>query len=94
MSETWYRWDGDTLILAVRVQPRAGRDQVIGPVGEHLKVRIAAAPVDGSANAGLLRFMAREFKVPRGRVRLLAGERAREKRVAVRAPGARPDWLP
>lgn len=94
MSPAWYRWDGDTLVLAIRVQPRAGRDQVVGPVGKHLKVRIAAAPVDGSANASLLRFLAREFKVPRTRVRLLSGERAREKRVAVQEPGTRPDWLP
>ena len=37
-----YRWEGDALTLNVRVQPRASRDEIVGPLGDSLKVRITA----------------------------------------------------
>jgi uncharacterized protein (TIGR00251 family) len=82
----WYRWDAGDLVLSLRVQPRAKRDEVLGPAGDHLRVRITAPPVEGKANEHLRGFLADLFGVVRSQVILLAGERGRVKRVRIRDP--------
>lgn len=89
-GDHWYRWEGDDLVLAVRLLPRAGRDELVGPEGDRLKVRITAPPVEGKANAHLRRFLGELFGVSPSRVELLAGEHAREKRLRIRAPAKLP----
>jgi uncharacterized protein (TIGR00251 family) len=73
----------DEVLLRVRVTPRAGRDALAGWQDGVLRVRLAAAPVDGRANDALIRFLASLLRVPAGNVRLLGGERGRQKRLAV-----------
>ncbi len=90
----WCRHEGGALVLALRVQPRASRDEVMPPLGDRLKVRITAPPVEGAANAHLVRFLAEEFGVPASRVEVIAGHAGREKRVRVTGPRRRPPWLP
>ncbi len=85
-AQGWYQWDQNDLILRLRVQPRASRDGFAGPLGERFKVRITAPPVDGEANAHLIRFLAKAFGVPQSQVRLLSGENARNKDVRIQAP--------
>jgi uncharacterized protein (TIGR00251 family) len=87
----WRRMDGDALVLALHVQPGASRTEVAGLHGDALRIRLAAPPVDGKANAELLRFLANAFAVPRRQVSLLRGETSRQKVVRVEAPMQRPD---
>jgi uncharacterized protein len=75
--------------FAVRVQPRAGRNEIAGEWQEGIKIRLTAPPVDDRANEALRRFLAASLKVPLSAVRIAAGERSRTKRVEVR--GATPD---
>ena len=82
----WYQWRAEELLLQVRLQPRASRDEIVGPHGDALKIRITAPPVDGQANDHLLRFLAKAFGVARSEVTLLAGDTARTKRLSVHAP--------
>lgn len=89
-SDSWYRWDGDDLILNLRVQPRASRDELAGPHGTSFRVRITAPPVDGKANDHLARFIATAFGVSRGDVTLEAGNASREKRIRVHRPKCLP----
>ena len=89
----WYRWDGDDLVLTLKVQPRASRDEFAGPHGEQLRVRITAPPVDGRANAHLMRFLAAAFGVPPAGVRLERGETGRDKVVRVMRPQRFPEPL-
>ncbi len=88
----WHRWDGADLVLTVRVQPRASRDE-LRLEGARLKVRITAPPVDGAANAHLLRFLADAFGVAPSRAELVRGASGREKVVRIAAPKALPDAL-
>lgn len=81
-----YRWEGDRLMLSVRLTPRAGHSRIIGPAEGALRVGIAAAPVDGAANTELLRLMAACFAVPKSRVTLLRGDRSRSKQLAIERP--------
>lgn len=94
----WYRWQSDTLILSVRVQPKASRDEIVGPCddgqgGQYLKIRITAPPVDGKANAHLIKLLAKVFAVPKSRVQVAAGETGRSKRIHVTAPGKLPLFI-
>ncbi len=70
--------------FAVRVQPRAGRDEIAGEWQEGLKIRLTAPPVDDRANEALRRLLAASLKVPLSAVRIASGERSRSKRVEVR----------
>ena len=93
MDSTWWRRDGAGLRLAVRIQPRAGADAVGGIRSGRLRVRIAAAPVEDAANARLCRFIARLFDVPVGAVRLLQGNKSRDKLLTVDGVRALPPAL-
>ncbi len=65
--------------LAVHVQPRASRSEIVGEHGGALKVRLAAPPVDNAANEALVAFIAGALGVPRRQVRLVAGATNRRK---------------
>ncbi len=80
-----YTVDGDTVVLAVHVQPRAGRSAVLGREGHALKVRVAAPPVDDRANEAARSLLADELGVPATSIELVAGARSRQKRFRVRA---------
>ena len=69
--------------FTVRVQPRAARDELAGVYGDALKVRLSAPPVDGAANAALVKFFANIFAVDRRAIRILAGESSRSKVVEI-----------
>jgi uncharacterized protein (TIGR00251 family) len=81
---------GTTLILQLQVQPGASRDEIVGPHGERLRVRITAPPVDGKANRHLIDWLASLFDVPRSNVTLLRGETGRAKTVRVDTPTTMP----
>ncbi len=90
----WYRWASATeLSLRIRVQPRASRNEIVGPWGDALKVRLTAPPVEGKANACLLEFLGEVFAVPPSRVALARGARSRVKRITVRAPTRLPPGI-
>lgn len=74
--------------LAVHVVPGARRTEVVGAHGEALRVRLAAPPVDGKANAELIAWAARAFELPRARVELLQGASSRQKLLGLRLDSA------
>lgn len=83
---SWHAWQGDDLLLVLRIQPRASRDEIVGPHGDSLKVRITAPPVDGKANQHLRRFIAKAFGVAPSSVHLVSGETGRDKRLRIEKP--------
>jgi len=74
---------GESALLAVRVQPRAKRDEVVGERAGAVVIRLAAPPVDGKANAALTAFIAKAAGVPRSHVEIVRGASARDKVVRV-----------
>ena len=83
MTTDYLRRQGDEVILALRVQPRASRNELAEPVGPELKVRVAAPPVDDAANEELLRFLARRLDCSRNQLRLVRGRTSRHKLVGL-----------
>lgn len=67
----------------VRVVPRASKSEIVGEHDGALKVRITAPPVDGAANAELIRLLAKSFGVPRSDVSLVGGESSKNKRIKI-----------
>lgn len=86
MAVSWYHWQGSDLILRLRIQPRASRDEFAEPQGETLRVRITAPPMEGKANTHLRKFLAKVFQVPPSRVTLLSGETGRYKCLCIHTP--------
>lgn len=80
--------------MALHIQPGARQDELVGPHGGRLKIRITAPPVDGKANIHLVRFLAETFGVTTSAVELLAGSSGREKRLRIHAPHLLPDLIP
>lgn len=78
-----WRRVAEGLEIAVRVTPRASRDAFAAGTDEHFAARLAAAPVEGAANAALVPLVAKAFGVPKRAVTLIAGDTARLKRLAV-----------
>ena len=76
------------VILKVQVQPRASRDEVVGPHGDALKIRITAAPVAGAANKHLLKFLAKQLKVTRRQMSIVSGAASRAKSIAIEGTSA------
>lgn len=87
------RRDGNDWLLDCWLQPRGGRDAIIGLHDDALKIRIGAPPVDGAANEALIRFIADEFGVSKSSVILESGQTSRRKRLRVHAAGALPASL-
>ncbi len=71
------------VVIDVHVQPRSGRTAVVGRHGTALKVRVAAPPVDGTANDATRALLARTLGVKDGAVTLVSGASSRSKRVRV-----------
>ncbi len=72
-----------SIVFAVRVTPRASRDAIEGEYQGALKVRLAAPPVEDRANDALRRLLAARLNVPVSAVRIVGGEKSRNKRVSV-----------
>lgn len=86
MSEAWTSLPGG-LRLAVRLTPKAGRDEVMGlvngPEGAVLKVRVRAVPEDGKANAALIETVADWLDLPKSSLALASGGKSRNKAVVL-----------
>ena len=87
------RHDGADLLLDVRVQPRASRTEFAGLMGDRLRIRLNAPPVDGRANAALVEFVAAQCGLARTRVTLERGQAGRDKQLRLHGLAAIPAAL-
>lgn len=76
----------DGLLIRLYIQPKAHRDCFVGLHGDELKVAITAPPVDGKANSHLVKFLAKQFRVPKNQVILVKGETSRHKQIKIITP--------
>ena len=85
---SWITADANGVVLTIKATPSSSNDGVAGVEGEWLRVRLRAPPVDGKANAALVRWLAGWLGVPRQAVEMVSGSTARIKRVRVRGVSA------
>jgi len=76
----WFRVAGDgSIALSLHIQPGARQTECAGLHGDALKIRLAAPPVDGKANAALIAFVAERLGLGRAAVSLKSGQSSRRK---------------
>lgn len=71
--------DREGVRIAIQVQPRASRTELVGTANGFVKVRIAAPPVDGAANSELIQWLSKQLSVKKSDIRIVSGERGRKK---------------
>ena len=71
---------GGTL-LSVKLQPRASKNEIGEPLGDELKIKVTAPPVDAAANQALIELLADKLGCSRGRVELIRGQTSRHKTI-------------
>ena len=95
---SFYVWDQSDLILYVKVQPKASKDE-LGEViknetqSDQIKIRITAPPVDGKANKHLIGFLSKVFRVAKSQITLLNGETGRSKKLRIKQPDQLPEII-
>ena len=67
----------------MRVVPRASRSEIVGEMDGALKIRIASPPVDGAANAELIKILAKSFDVSKSAVEIVGGQSSKTKSIKI-----------
>jgi hypothetical protein len=65
--------------FCIRVQPKSSKNEILGIVGEEMKIKLTAPPVEGEANKECIKFLARELGISKSSIRIIGGERSRNK---------------
>ena len=79
MSAPWCTGLPHGVRLAVQITPNAKKTEVVGVIDDALKIKLQAQPVEGQANAALVKLLAKELKVARGAVTITHGATSRRK---------------
>lgn len=77
----WLQLRDQGVVIHLLVQPRASKNEVVGPQGDELKVRLTSPPVEGAANRLCCEFIAKRLGLAKSAVTLEAGETSRHKRL-------------
>jgi hypothetical protein len=87
----YLRAQPDGVRLAIKLQPRASANEIGKPLGNELRIKVTAPPVDSAANEELVRFLAETLDCPRNCVELVRGHTSRHK--VVKVHGLSPDQV-
>jgi uncharacterized protein len=85
-GDTFFGWDGDTLVVNILGKPAASKDAIGKPKGTQLKVSVTAAPKDGKATDHMVRFLAPLFGVAVADIEVVFGQENVNKQLRIRAP--------
>ncbi len=83
MNQSFLRTQSDGVLLAIKLQPRASRNEVGEPLGDELRIKVTAPPVDAAANEALVRLLAEKLDCGRNQVALIRGQTSRHKTVKI-----------
>ena len=69
----------DGTLLSVKLQPRAAANEIGEPLGDELRIKVTAPPVDAAANEALIEMLAEKLDCARNRIELIRGHKSRHK---------------
>ena len=76
---TFLRETSGGVLLSVKLQPRASKNEIGEPLGGELKIKVTVPPVDSAANEALLELLAEKLDCARSRIELVCGQKSRHK---------------
>jgi hypothetical protein len=86
LTNTFYQWEGDILVLNILGTPSAKRDAIGKVKGNQLKVSVTAAPVAGKATDHMVRFLAKEFGISPADIEVVYGRMNVNKQLRIKSP--------
>ncbi|HVU28181.1 MAG TPA: DUF167 domain-containing protein [Verrucomicrobiae bacterium] len=81
MPPTFLKETSGDILLSVKLQPRASKNEIGEPLGDELKIKVTAPPVDSAANEALIGLLAEKLHCARGRIEIIRGQTSRHKTV-------------
>ena len=78
---TFLRETAGGTLLSIKLSPRASKNEIGEPLGDELKIKVTAPPVDAAANQALIELLAETLGCSRGKVELIRGQTSRHKTV-------------
>ncbi|MFO1512420.1 MAG: DUF167 domain-containing protein [Verrucomicrobiota bacterium] len=88
---TFISAQSDGVLLSIKLQPRASKNEIGEPLGDELRIKVTAPPVDAAANEALVRLLAETLDCSRSKVELVRGHTSRHKTVKIY--GATPETV-
>ena len=79
----WLKQTADGVVVNLRVVPRSSRNEAGGVIGDALKIRLQAPPLEGKANKALIEFISGKLGVSKRNISLISGETCRIKRILI-----------
>ena len=71
------------ITINIRLIPRVSANKVVGILGDAVKIRLQAPPIEGKANKALIKFLSKQLKVPASHITMISGETNRNKRILI-----------
>ena len=91
---SFFHWKNETtLMLTLRVVPGARKTEFGEIINDSLKVLVKAQPTDNEANEALIRFLSKEFKAPQSNIKIVSGDKSKNKTIEIDRPRKFPDSL-
>lgn len=84
---TWCKQHNDSILLSLIIQPGSKFNQVIGVVGEELKIKIRAAAIEDKANIELIKYLSELLAIPKSKIIIKRGHNSRHKIVEIAGYG-------
>ena len=81
----WIKATPGGIIVSLLIQPRASKNEIVGPQGESLKVRLTAPPVGGAANKMCASYLAKCLKLSKSSIEIVSGQSSRHKQILIRS---------
>ena len=85
-GDSFFAWDGDTLVVNILGKPSASKDAIGKPKGTQLKISVTAQPRDGKATDHMVRFLAPQFGVAIADIEVVFGQENVNKQLRIKAP--------
>ena len=90
-GDSFFAWDGDTLVVNILGKPAASKDAIGKPKGTQLKISVTAAPKGGKATDHMVRFLAPRFGVAVADIEVVFGQENVNKQLRIKAPKKLPE---
>ncbi|MBI3812919.1 MAG: YggU family protein [Nitrospinae bacterium] len=74
---------GEGVIFSVRVQPRSSKNEVCGLYRDAIKIKLTSPPVEGEANEGLIKFLAKSLDISKGQIEIIGGHKSKNKLIKI-----------